>query len=205
MPAKSKFAEGVGLLGSLGSWEGGGTTFFDFSFINVPATTGLQRVVLMAVPPVQTVAASMGAEDTYLNALAAATASKAAGQFNTPLYTVANPCLQSSTTNGTVVKTYAVTFTLQLEIIAGSSTTVTGIRSTLLTAAYTLNSMTNIWTPMVLNNIPAERTASLTGVALSNAFILYPGDILTALFANTGAGAVTVAGGDILTLAYEMV
>src|SRR2546421_2238702 len=109
MPGKAKWEDATGLFGR-GAWAGGGVANFDMSFINVPATTGLQRVVILQIPPVQTVAAALGSYDSYENPLTVATLSRAVGVYNTPIYVIGNPCLVSSTTNGTAVKTYAATF-----------------------------------------------------------------------------------------------
>jgi hypothetical protein len=139
-----------------------------------------------------------------------ATADKAAGALTvsqvgnvTAVGVFANPFVISRSDANAVI-TYA-NLTVQLVLVSTSNTSVTAVSNNL-GAALALSGLTNIATAIPMGTVPAARQVlnPATGAQVTNAVLLYPGDLVVARWVDT-TGATTIAAGNILAITAEVV
>jgi hypothetical protein len=210
MTSKIKFAEALGLQNKESGWIQPGSVWQEYPNVVFAVGTPSVDSVLYAVPNAAPIALQLGSIDGYGSALGVATTTIAAGALTvsqvgnvTAVGVFANPFLISRSDANAVV-TYA-NLTVQLVLVSTSNTSTTAV-SNALGAALALSGLTNIATAIGMTTVPAARQVlnPATGAAISNAVLLYPGDLVVARFVDT-TGATTIAAGNILAVTAEVV
>jgi len=191
MPGKYKTLIATGLLANQSSWDLG-YGIADFGDATLAATTGAATAVGLIVPDTLGVQPFVGTGDNFPAALAAATASRAIGASSAPVGVLTRAWLLSMNSAGTGVNNIAATTTVVGNLSSTAVGQATAINTTLV-ASTAINGLVNPLTLLTLSAPPTERVATLTGVALaSNPWLLFAGDVISFVLANTAAGAVQI-------------